>query len=126
MWVLCDSSCNVKQPDNQTVTILFHTTLFLCELLCDEKVLYICTYLETKHNPVALSNEIHRWCYSVMKLLKWMGWPRYLLGWRLSTNAYELLKEFVETYGATEIVNSNQGRQFTTAEWEQLLRKSEI
>lgn len=50
---------------------------------------------------------------------------RYLLGWRLSnslsaSNAYELLQDCVRTYGAPEIVNSDQGRQFTTAEWERL------
>ena len=58
-------------------------------------------------------------------------YSRYLLGWRLSnslsaTNAYELLKDCVATYGGPEIVNCDQGRQFTTAEWGQLLRKNGI
>ena len=56
---------------------------------------------------------------------------RYLLGWRLSnslsaSNAYELLQDCVRTYGMPEIVNSDQGRQFTTAEWERLLRQNGI
>jgi len=53
---------------------------------------------------------------------------RYILGWRLSnslsaTNCYELLEECVETYGAPEIVNTDQGRQYTTAEWENILKR---
>lgn len=51
---------------------------------------------------------------------------RYVLGWRLSNslsaiNAYDLLRECVEVYGTPEIVNTDQGRQYTTAEWENLL-----
>lgn len=56
---------------------------------------------------------------------------RYVLGWRLSnslsaSNAYELLQECVDIYGAPEIVNSDQGRQYTTSEWELLLSKNGI
>jgi len=58
-------------------------------------------------------------------------YSRYLLGWRLSNslsayNAYELLQECVDIYGAPEIVNTDQGRQYTTADWENLLRRNGI
>ena len=58
-------------------------------------------------------------------------YSRYVLGWRLSNslsaiNAYELLQECVDIYGAPEIVNSDQGRQYTTTEWEKLLKKNRI
>lgn len=58
-------------------------------------------------------------------------YSRYVLGWRLSNslsaiNAYELLQECIDTYGAPEIVNSDQGRQYTTAEWENILKSHGI
>lgn len=58
-------------------------------------------------------------------------YSRYLLGWRLSNmlsarNCYELLQECIEQHGAPEIVNTDQGSQYTTAEWEQLLADSHI
>ncbi len=56
---------------------------------------------------------------------------RYRLGWRLNnsssaSNAYELLQECVDLYGAQEIVNTDQGSQYTTADWENLLRRNRI
>lgn len=56
---------------------------------------------------------------------------RYVLGWRLSnslsaSNVYELLQECVDEYGAPEIVNTDQGRQYTTVEWENLLLRNGI
>lgn len=58
-------------------------------------------------------------------------YSRYILGWRLSntlsaTNCYELIQEYIDTYGAPEIVNTDQGRQYTTAEWENLLKSNNI
>jgi len=58
-------------------------------------------------------------------------YSRYVLGWRLSntlsaTNCYELLQDCVDTYGAPEIVNTDQGRQYTTADWENLLKGNHI
>ena len=58
-------------------------------------------------------------------------YSRYVLGWRLSntlsaSNCYELLQECVDIYGAPEIVNTDQGRQYTTAEWENLLKRNNI
>ena len=58
-------------------------------------------------------------------------YSRYVLGWRLSNtlsarNCYELLLECIEQHGAPEIVNTDQGSQYTTAEWEQLLADNHI
>ena len=58
-------------------------------------------------------------------------YSRYVLGWRLSnslsaSNCYELLEECIDVYGAPEIVNSDQGRQYTTAEWERILKSHNI
>lgn len=49
-------------------------------------------------------------------------YSRYILGWRLSntlekTNCIELLKECVERHGAPEIINTDQGSQYTTPDW---------
>lgn len=53
-------------------------------------------------------------------------YSRFIVGWCLSntlsaTNCHELLKECVERYGAPEIINSDQGSQFTTQAWLNLL-----
>ena len=58
-------------------------------------------------------------------------YSRYVLGWRLSNtlsarNCYELLQEYIEQHGVPEIVNTDQGSQYTTAEWEQLLADNHI
>lgn len=58
-------------------------------------------------------------------------YSRYVLGWRLSntlsaSNCYELLQECVDIYGTPKIVNTDQGRQYTTAEWENLLKRNNI
>lgn len=54
-------------------------------------------------------------------------YSRFIVGWRLSntlsaSNCYELIKDCVRMYGAPEIVNSDQGSQYTTKEWEELLK----
>ena len=53
-------------------------------------------------------------------------YSRFIVGWRLSntlsaTNCHELLRECVERYGSPEIINSDQGSQFTTQAWLSLL-----
>lgn len=58
-------------------------------------------------------------------------YSRYVLGWRLSNtlsarNCYELLQECIEQHGAPEIVNTDQGSQCTTEEWEQMLTDNHI
>lgn len=54
-------------------------------------------------------------------------YSRFIVGWRLSntlsaSNCYELIKDCVRMYGAPEIVNSDQGSQYTTKEWEEQLK----
>jgi len=54
-------------------------------------------------------------------------YSRFVLGWRLSntlddSNCHELMKECVERYGAPQIVNTDQGSQYTTKKWADLLR----
>ena len=58
-------------------------------------------------------------------------YSRFIVGWRLSntlsaSNCQELLKECVAKYGAPEIVNSDQGSQFTTLEWVNLLTETRL
>ena len=58
-------------------------------------------------------------------------YSRYVLGWRLSNtlsarNCYELLQECIEQHGAPEIVNTDQGSQYTTAAWEKMLADNHI
>ena len=38
-----------------------------------------------------------------------------------ATNAYELMRECIRVNGAPEIVNSDQGSQYTTKDWQDLL-----
>ncbi len=49
-------------------------------------------------------------------------YSRYILGWRLSntlerSNCTELLEECVSKYGAPEIINTDQGSQYTSPDW---------
>ena len=49
-------------------------------------------------------------------------YSRYIVGWRLSntlerTNCTELLDECVAKYGAPEILNTDQGSQYTSPDW---------
>jgi len=53
-------------------------------------------------------------------------YSRYILGWRLSNtltadNCLELLEDCVKKYGIPEIVNTDQGSQYTSPKWENLL-----
>ena len=53
-------------------------------------------------------------------------YSRYIVGWRLSNtlsanNALELMEDCIRKWGAPEIVNSDQGIQYTTKAWQELL-----
>lgn len=53
-------------------------------------------------------------------------YSRYILGWRLSNtltidNCLELMSECVGRHGAPKIVNTDQGSQYTSPQWESLL-----
>jgi putative transposase len=56
---------------------------------------------------------------------------RYIVGWALSDTletapVLEAVKQAVETYGAPSIINSDQGSQFTSTEYSELLRSYNI
>lgn len=53
-------------------------------------------------------------------------YSRYIVGWRLSNtlsanNALDLMEDCIRKWGAPEIVNSDQGSQYTTKAWQELL-----
>ena len=54
-------------------------------------------------------------------------YSRYVVGWRLSNtlekeNCIELLNECVNRHGAPEIINTDQGSQYTTPDWIQAVK----
>ncbi len=54
-------------------------------------------------------------------------YSRYMVGWQLSNslekeNQTELLQECLRRYGSPEIINSDQGSQYTTEHWVSFLR----
>jgi Transposase and inactivated derivatives len=58
-------------------------------------------------------------------------YSRYIVGWRLSNtlsarNCHELLEDSIAIYGAPEIVNSDQGSQYTTQAWKDLLEQHHV
>lgn len=58
-------------------------------------------------------------------------YSRFIVGWRLSntlsaSNCYELLQECIDRCGAPEIVNTDQGSQYTSQKWEALLAENGI
>lgn len=58
-------------------------------------------------------------------------YSRYIVGWRLSntlekTNCTELLEECVQRYGKPDIVNTDQGSQYTSRDWIESLETNGI
>jgi|26BtaG_2_1085354.scaffolds.fasta_scaffold26117_2 putative transposase len=58
-------------------------------------------------------------------------YSRYLVGWQLSNSLEaetqtELINELVETYGKPEIINSDQGSQYTSEQWVGCLKEHQI
>jgi putative transposase len=58
-------------------------------------------------------------------------YSRYVVGWDISnsletTHSLEVLKKAIKIHGAPEIINSDQGSQFTSALWIEYLDKAEI
>ena len=58
-------------------------------------------------------------------------YSRFIVGWRLSNtlsanNCYGLVEDCIKVYGAPEIINSDQGIQYTTKRWEDLLHDHNI
>ena len=58
-------------------------------------------------------------------------YSRYIVGWGISNtlaaeSSHNVLKEAIDRYGKPEIINSDQGSQFTCDEWISYLGKNEI
>ena len=58
-------------------------------------------------------------------------YSRFIVGWKLSntlsaTNCYNLVQDCIKLYGAPKIINSDQGSQYTTKAWEELLSTNNI
>ena len=58
-------------------------------------------------------------------------YSRYVVGWGISNSldascSLNVTKEAIQRYGKPEIINSDQGSQFTCHEWIELLEKEEI
>lgn len=58
-------------------------------------------------------------------------YSRYIVGWKLSNtlsadNVHEMVKESIRKFGALEIINTDQGSQYTTKAWEDLLKENGI
>ncbi len=89
--------------------------------------------------PITRPNQV--WCVDItyipmrrgfLYLVAIMDWySRKVLSWRLSNSmeadfCVEALKEAIAKYGKPEIMNSDQGSQFTGFEWTQALRDAEV
>jgi len=101
---------------------------------------------EHKINPYLLRKlKIERpnqvWCVDItyipmhrgfLYLVAIMDWySRKVLSWRLSNSmdaefCVEALKDAIATYGKPEIMNSDQGSQFTGFEWIQALKDADV
>lgn len=58
-------------------------------------------------------------------------YSRYVVGWELynaldASNAIEVLEEAIKRYGVPEIINSDQGCQYTSEEWHKACEKHHI
>ena len=58
-------------------------------------------------------------------------YSRYIVGWQLSnsldaTNQTELVEELISKYGGPEIINSDQGSQYTCSNWVAFLKTNNI
>lgn len=58
-------------------------------------------------------------------------YSRFIVGWGVSNtleaeSSHRVLREAIDTYGKPEIINSDQGSQFTCNEWIEYLESSEI
>ena len=58
-------------------------------------------------------------------------YSRYIVGWKLSNtlsadNVHEMVKESIRKFGAPEIINTDQGSQYTTKVWKDLLKENGI
>ncbi|MBR5073831.1 MAG: IS3 family transposase, partial [Bacteroidales bacterium] len=106
------------------------------EALCPKRNLskagrakYIMPYL-LRHKTTEHSNQVWSIDITYIRMNKGFmyqigildAYSRYVVGWKLTnsldrSNVLEVLKQAVSRYGAPEIINSDQGAQFTCHEW---------
>ncbi len=92
-----------------------------------------------RNMEVTKANQV--WCTDItyiamprgsMYLIAIMDWhSRSVLSWRLSNTMYvsfciEALEEALEKYGAPDIFNTDQGSQFTSFEWIDILNEHKV
>lgn len=71
-------------------------------------------------------NRGFMYLYAIMDV-----YSRYIVNWRLSntlekSNCTELLDESVSKYGAPDIINTDQGSQYTSADWTEAVKRHGI
>lgn len=93
---------------------------------------YLLRHLDINHRNQVWSTDItyihlgggkKAYLYAIIDV-----YSRYIVGWGLyvtleSANAIEVLRRAVERYGAPEIINSDQGSQYTCHEWVDALKE---
>jgi len=99
---------------------------------------YIHSYL-LRHLDVSRSNQV--WIIDITYVRMTTGfmyltaiidvYSRYIVGWKLSntlesSNVREVLEAAITQHGIPEIVNSDQGSQFTCPEWIKCLKNHDI
>ena len=90
---------------------------------------YLLRHLKIDHSNQVWSTDISyipmshgfMYLYAVIDV-----YSRYIVGWRLSnslsaSNCIGLIEDCIARHGVPEIVNSDQGIQYTSAEWERAL-----
>jgi len=92
-------------------------------------------------NDIAVERPDQVWCVDItylpmahgfLYLVAIMDWhSRHVLAWRLSNTqdsafCIEALAEAIERYGCPEIFNSDQGSQFTSTAWTDVLKANDI
>lgn len=95
---------------------------------------YLLRNLEVDHKNQVWSTDISyipmkggfMYLYAVIDV-----YSRFLVGWKLSntlsaSNCHDLIENCIRDYGAPEIINSDQGSQYTTQAWEVLLKSHDI
>lgn len=99
---------------------------------------YVHSY-KLRHLQIVRSNQV--WSIDITYIPMQRGflyltaiidvYSRYIVGWNLSNtldaaNCLSVLKEAIKCYGKPEIVNSDQGAQFTCNSWTEFLQQQEI
>ena len=99
---------------------------------------YIHSY-KLRNLEITHSNQV--WCIDITYIPMKRGflyltaiidvYSRYIVGWGLSNsldseNSHEVLRQAIARHGKPEIINSDQGSQFTCENWVKFLKDNEI